>query len=141
MQFQKAINILHEQNCSCVVIKDNTVYQADGMGVKPIMQWLKQDESFFENAIVADKVIGKAAALLLVLGKAKGIYGNIMSESAIAVLEQYHIPYEYGEKVPFISNRTNTGMCPLEQSVVNIDTPKEAFVAIQNKIAELMSQK
>ncbi|WMJ22576.1 DUF1893 domain-containing protein [Paludicola sp. MB14-C6] len=141
MQLQKAINILKEQNYSCVVIKDDLVHCANGIGVKPIMQWLREDEAFFANAYVADKVIGKAAALLLVMAKAKSVYGKVMSESAIAILEKYHIRYEYDTKVSFIANRTNTGMCPLEQSVVAIDAPNEAYIAIQNKIAELMSSK
>ncbi len=138
---KKAINELNNSDYCCVAIKEDKVYYANGIGVKPIMQWLSQDEAFFENAVVADKIIGKAAALLLILSNVKAVYGRVMSDSAIEILTKYNVPYEYGEKVPNIVNRTNTGMCPLEQSVVDIDTPNEAYIAIKQKISELMKDK
>ena len=138
---RKAIDELNFNEYSCVVLKNNELFHANGIGVKPIIQWLAIDINFFANTLVADKIIGKAAALLLILGKAKAVYGKVMSQGAIDILTKYNIHYEYGEKVEYIANRTNTGMCPLEQSVVDIDTPNEAYVAIKQKISVLMAQK
>ena len=45
---------------------------------------------FFQEADVADFVIGKAAALR----KVGSIYARLISEHAIKVLDKYQIPYE-----------------------------------------------
>lgn len=53
---------------------------------------------------MADIVIGKAAAMLLIYGKVHKIYTRLISEHAIAILDKYHITYEYDKKVPYIMN-------------------------------------
>ena len=79
---------------------------------------------------------GKAAALLL--SNAAEVYGSVMSETAQEVLDTYQVPYSCGERVPFIQNRTRTGMCPLEDAVRDISDPAKGFDAIEARIAELM---
>lgn len=44
----------------------------------------------------------------------KEIYADVMSEYAIPVLNENGILYEYLEKVDYIKNKDNTGMCPME---------------------------
>lgn len=139
-EIQKAIAELEKNEYSCVVLKDDKLYRFNGIGVKPIISNLDINKTFFEDALIADKIIGKAAALLLVLGKIKMVYGAVMSQTAIEVFENNKTSYQFGEKVPFISNRSNTGTCPLEQAVAEIDQPDKAYIAIKNKIAELMKQ-
>jgi len=139
-EIQKAIAELEKNEYSCVVLKDDKLYRFNGIGVKPIISNLDINKTFFEDALIADKIIGKAAALLLVMSKIKMVYGAVMSQTAIEVFENNKTSYQYGEKVPFISNRTSTGMCPLEQSVADIDQPEKAYIAIKNKIADLMKQ-
>lgn len=129
----------NQENC-CFIAKlaDGSIYKADGRGVKPILTKLYTDRKYFKNAIVVDKVIGKAAAMLLIDSGAKFIHGELMSEYAIEVLKEYKIPYSYGKKAEFIKNRTNTGMCPLESSVQNIKDVTLAFDVAVKKVEELM---
>lgn len=141
MQIEQLISSINNNEYCCAIIKNNEVHTSNHKGIKPLMQWLKQDFNFFENGDVADKIVGKAAALLLVLGKAKSVYGKVMSEGAVSVLEENNISYSYGELVKHIINRTNTGICPMEQTVLSITSPTEAYEALQKKIAELMSAK
>ena len=49
---------------------DTELRTDDRRGILPLMQWLSDGE-FLRGAVVADKVIGKAAAFLLVLGGGK----------------------------------------------------------------------
>lgn len=137
---QAKVNLIKE-NASCSVIRGDFIYTSKDKGVKPILSNLKIEEDFFLDAYVADRVIGKAAALLLVKGKVKEIYGELISEHAIKVLEEYSIPFSYDTKVPYIMNRTHNGMCPLEESVLNITNPSEAYIAICNTVAKLMAAK
>ena len=40
----------------------------------------------------------------------------------------------------YIVNRTNTGMCPMEMTVKDIDDLNEAEAALRNKVRELAAQ-
>ncbi len=134
--------ILQDEACSFAISTCNDkVIQKTGIGVKPIMEMIREDLDSMSGAAVADKVIGKAAALLLVSAGVKAIYGELMSETAQAVLEQHGIQYAYGTLVPYIENRTQDGMCPLEACVQHIDQPELARAAVEKQIAILMQSK
>ena len=107
--------ILYTKNASLVVgysngeIKD--YYQDKVNDIKNI---LRNDENALKDASIADKVIGKLAASLLVVAEVKEIYADVISEYAIPILEENKIKYEYKTKVPYIINKDKTCMCPME---------------------------
>lgn len=138
-ELEEILKIYNQEDC-CFTAKlaDGSIYKADGRGVKPVLTKLHIDRNYFKDAIIVDKVIGKAAAMLLIDSGAKFIHGELMSEYAIEVLKKYKIPYSYGKKAEFIKNRTNTGMCPLESSVQKLKDVKLAFDVVEEKVQELM---
>lgn len=107
--------ILHEKKASLVVCYENgdiKEYYQDR--IKDIKNILKEDENALKGAVIADKVIGKVASSILTVAGVKEIYADVMSKYAILVLEENNVKYEYLEKVDFIRNKDNTGMCPME---------------------------
>ena len=141
-RLKTAINILDEQQKSCVILDENgEVRTSDAIGIKPLMTELRVNKQAFAGCVIADKVIGKAAALMAVLGKAEAVYGRIMSQNAEEFLKNAGIEYRYGELVSYIENRTKDGRCPMEETVLEIDSPLEAFEALEKTIAKLMAQK
>lgn len=136
----EAVSRLYRENLSCVVEKEGNTYTSRQFGIKPLMQFLRENRRFFEGAVVADKVIGKAAALLLIDGGVSEVFGAVMSESAAAFLSAYNVPFGYCELVPMIENRTHTGMCPMEETVLQLSDPSEAFSALEKTIARLMQE-
>ena len=125
---------------TCVLIRDEEIFSSTARGVAPLLQWLDKGKDF-HGFSCADKVVGKAAAFLYVLLGVKEVYANVVSESAEKVFLQYNVPLFYQTKVPAIRNRTNTGFCPMEQSVLSIDDPLEAKIAIENTLQALRTQK
>ena len=114
-KLEEVKNLLYSKNASLVVCYENgeiKEYYQDR--VKDIKEILQKDENALKGAIIADKVIGKLAGSLLTVGGVKQIYADVISEYAIPVLEANYVEYEYKTKVPFIVNRDNTGMCPME---------------------------
>lgn len=140
LNLDQAINILENEDISFVVIKNNEIIKDKAIGIKPIFQRIKQDKNFFKNAIIADKIIGKAAALLLVSSGIREVYGQTMSKTAIEVLENHKTYYRYGKKVDFIHNRDNTGLCPMEETVKEIHNPENAFIPLGKTIDALMAK-
>ena len=133
---ERAKIILEDNSLSCVVIdtQKNKEFTSADSGIKPLLLWLKEDIDYFKDKVVADKVIGKAAAMLLIKGKVKELYATIISEHACSVLESNNIPYSFDKKVPYIINRTKTGMCPMESAVLDTDDIDNAYDILKAKI-------
>ena len=137
----QALDLLQKENYTCIMVKENSVYASKDNGIKPILQPLNQDENFFAEGWVADRVIGKSAAMLLVKGQVKGIYGEIMSEHALKFLNQCKIEIAYETLVPYIENREKTGMCPMETLVLDTEDTTEAFEWLNRKVKEMGEKK
>lgn len=122
-----AKNILKSTNSTIVVVGGENIYTSKERGVKPLLHLLTEKKGFLKGASVADKVIGKAAALLMVLGEIKEVHTLIISEPAVKVFEKYNIPCFYDKKVTRIVNRTGDGLCPMETLCLDVENPQEAF--------------
>lgn len=127
MSLEKAKSILLSSASTIAVVSNGEVFTSQERGVKPLLFLLKEKKEFLKGASVADKVIGKAAALLMVLGEIKEVHTLIISEPAIKVFEKHNIPCFYDKKVTRIVNRTGDGLCPMETLCLDVENPQEAF--------------
>lgn len=118
------------------LIASNGYYSTDS-GIKPIIFKLEQDLHYFKDLYVVDKIVGKASAMLLVLSGVKQIHALVLSKSAKAVLEKYHIGYTYEQLVEYIINRKGDGLCPMEDTVKDIDDLNIAYQALKDKINKM----
>ena len=133
---EQAREILEREGYTCVLRAGDAVYTSRLRGVAPLLGWL--DEGSVEPGFVAaDKVVGRATAYLYRLLGAKAVYARVISDGALAVLEEAGIPAEYGERVPFIRNRAGDGMCPMEAATASSTTAEEALAAIRQKLQQL----
>lgn len=130
MSLEKAKSILLSSASTIAVVSDGEVFTSQERGVKPLLHLLTEKKGFLKGASVADKVIGKAAALLMVLGEIKEVHTLIISEPAIKVFEKHNIPCFYDKKVTRIVNRTGDGLCPMETLCLDVENPQEAFERI-----------
>ena len=121
---------------TCVMCKGETVYASHKTGISPLLDLLTE-QTDLTGFSAADKIVGKAAALLMVLAKVKDVYGEVMSEAGLAVLQRHGIPCAYGTLVRHIINRRGDGICPMEETVLSIEDSAEAFDALLKKRAAL----
>ncbi|MCL2300858.1 MAG: DUF1893 domain-containing protein [Firmicutes bacterium] len=96
-------------------------------GILPPLRWLRENPDSLRGADAADRVIGKAAALLFAYGGVRSIWAARMSEAARDFLRTTDILFDYDELVPAILNRDGTDICPMERRALGIDGPVEAF--------------
>ncbi len=133
---EKAKELLFSGKYTCVLCKGERVYSSSQRGVAPLLSWLNFEEDL-RGFCAADKVVGKAAAFLYVLLGTAEVYADIVSDPAVETLRKFGIPCFYGEKVKAVRNRTDTGFCPMETSVLDIEEPEAALDAILKKLEEL----
>lgn len=133
---KNAIEILKSDDYTCVIVSGDSIYTSHDRGVKPLLDWFYSDIDTNGYA-AADKVIGKAAAYLYALLEIKEVYTKVISEPAYEVMKKHSIEVHYEQLVEAIRNRTNTGFCPMETAVMDIDNADDALIAIKKKISEL----
>lgn len=134
----QACEMIKTPGISCVVIDgEKIVHTADGRGVAPLLDLYGNHREMLKGARVVDRVVGKAAAMILILGQAAYAYGDVMSESAQDYLAKRGVPFSYGVCVDRISGQDGTGVCPIEASVLSIDEPEAGLAAIRHRVAEL----
>lgn len=136
---EQAREILEQNNDTCVFFDGTHTYTSKERGVKPLLQML-QSKTDVKDFSVADKVVGKAAAFLYVLLGVKELHANVISQHALTVLQEHNIDVSYGELVEAIRNRTNTGFCPMETAVLQIEDAEAALQAVFEKQRELLTK-
>lgn len=129
------LKILNDENLTCIVEQDGNIYKDTANGIRPILRLYEEQQ--LTNAIVADRVIGKAAAMLIVLGGARELHTMIISEHACTYLKKHNVSFTYERCVPYIINRNKDGMCPMEQTVLDCDDEQEAYHRLLQKLASL----
>lgn len=107
---------LYDNDLKLVVMKNGEPMATSvDRGIKPIYDVYTKELHHLDGAYIADRVTGKAAAMLLAEGGVKGVYTDLISDAAIEVLDQFPILVEYRKRVPFILNREGDDMCPIEK--------------------------
>ena len=117
-----------KQNLSdfaCIAYKKEVlVYSSKMRGIAPLVELCdinKENDELF----VADKVIGKAAALLCIKCNVRMLFAKVISDAAIKILHDYGVDTRFDERVAFIENRTGTGKCPMEALAADTVSPDE----------------
>lgn len=132
MTLENCILMLRRLNCSCVIGNGKRMTFCSQRGVKDLLELLHTEPQLLDGAMIADKVVGKGAAALMVLGGVKSVYAGVISEPAIALLDDAGIALAYSERVPNIINRAGTGICPVEELCAGCATPEECLPLIED---------
>lgn len=134
---QNLIDYLFTGKCSCVIRNGNEIRVFRERGVKDLYRLLKEEPAFLHGAFVADKVVGKAAAALMILGGVKEIFAEVISQPASKLFSRATVHAEYFLMVPYIINRSQTDWCPLERGCANAVSAEECLPIIENFIADI----
>lgn len=137
--FILARDLLINEDYSLVIYKDGRIILTSReKGLKPLMMAIAQYKEEIKGAILADKIIGKAGALLAIHGGISEVYAHTISDCAKDILNKNGIRLESNRVVPYIINREGTDKCPMEKLVENIEVPEEAYKAIIDFISRQM---
>lgn len=125
---------------TCVFVCGEEVRTSELSGVRPLMGLVNSDEDL-KGWSAADRVVGRAAALLYVYLGVAEVFAQVLSKSAEEVFLAHKILYSCDILTEGIINRTGDGLCPMEQATKGIFDPEEGMNAIRTKLKELASNK
>ena len=134
----KAKKTFQSGTFTCVLCKGKSRVESQLRGVAPLLDLLDMGMDF-SGYCAADKVVGKATALLYCLLEIRAIYTPVISQPALEVLHCHGIDVEYDLCVPAILNRRKDGFCPMETATKSISDPQIALEVIQKTLGKLHS--
>ena len=140
---ERAIAGIEAGDFGCAIIRNNVIiHKGRGKGVSPLLELASTAEGLkkMESALVVDRIIGKAAAMIVVMGKVTHAYGLTMSKSGEEYLHAHGVETKNNRCVDAISDRTGRGICPMERSVMEVDDPVEGYEKLQETLAYLRSK-
>ena len=106
-----------------VNFQDKIIFSSCGKWLYPLFDledYLTEHPLDMSQVEIRDKVIGKAAALLILRLGTGRVYGETMSDLGITVFESAGLPYSFGQRVPRIA-------CKTEELLADVDDIEEAY--------------
>ncbi|MCK5739675.1 DUF1893 domain-containing protein [bacterium] len=99
------------------------IFTSQGKWLHPLFEFeafLEQADVAVDNLTLRDKIIGKAAALLIVRLGINTVFAGVLSEPGKAALETFGITFDYDTLVPRIA-------CMTEELLQSVNSPEEAW--------------
>lgn len=126
-----ARNRLKEESLSlCIVRNGEILFENKSTGIRDVFGIVKNNS--IEGSSVADKIIGKAVALLFIGAGVKGVFGISINKKALDILKKNDIKVEYDNLVDRLISNNN--VCKFEKAVLGIDNPKDAAEILEKII-------
>lgn len=137
----KAKRLLDSKNVTLALVGAREyAYISDLRGIAPMANFISEEKNL-EGFCAADRVVGKAAAMLFILAKIKEVYAQVITHEAANLLISHGITVSYETIVDKIRNRAGTDICPMEKCVRDISDPREAFETIKDTLDRLSAGK
>ena len=118
------------------LVRGVDVLVRDERGIAPMMELLAEGKDLIGFS-AADRVVGKAAAMLFVKAKIRELFAETISRSAAEFLEENGMPFSYRTMTEYIVNRDGTGRCPMENAVLLCADAESGYRILKEKLAAL----
>jgi ABC-type uncharacterized transport system ATPase subunit len=132
--------ILEKTGNSLMIYKNGElIFESSLKGIRPHLKAIDELGAELEGSLMVDKILGRAAAFLVIYSKAAEAITAIVSSSGKMVLDRFGILLSYQDEVPHIKMENGIIYCPFERMVQGIEEPVEAYNAIVEKMKSFIS--
>jgi len=121
---------LTSKNTLRVYDGNKLIFTSDKDRLLPLVEYIDKLASKHRDVVIFDKIVGRAAALLLIKAGCREVYSPLGSRLAIEALEQYGIKHHLTQIVPCIRTPDNN-MCPMEALSIGKE-PEEFYNLIRS---------
>jgi hypothetical protein len=126
---------LEKTGNSLMIYKNNElIFESNLGGIRPHLLAIKELGTDLEGTLIVDKILGRAAAFLVIYSKAAEAIAAVVSTPGKQVMEAFGVKFSYREEVPHIKMENGVIYCPFERMVQGIDEPTVAYRAIVEKM-------
>lgn len=138
-RLKPVIERLAAGNCTLVIENGGEMHDFSGRGVGDLFRLLHQMPECLRGACVADKVVGRAAAALMIAGGIRALHTRVVSRLALDLFTRCGATIEVNADVvvDHVINRTQTDWCPLERRCADAQTVEACLERIDIFMNEL----
>lgn len=126
------------EGATLAVVKEGVAETSAARGVRPLYELLTRRE-FLKGASVADKIVGRGAAAIMVTGGVAAVWTPVISHGALEIFSGSDVAVSYESVAEAIINRKGTGLCPVEQLTEGCRSAGECMPAIEKFLKTLSS--
>lgn len=129
---------LKEKNLTLSIVKDGKVlFETRSHGIIGLLQAIEKLGKELMESSVADKIVGRAAALLCAYSGMVSVFAVTISEEGRKVLKNNNILYQFEKQVLNILNNKRTDLCPFEKLTAGLTNLKEAYEKMKSFVSTL----
>jgi hypothetical protein len=133
-----AKNQLYDKQLTLAIVKNGQVlFQTDSHRISGFIGAIDKFGAQLNGASVADRVAGKALALLCVYAGIREVYAEVLSRKAKAVFEENKVAVEWKQLVDNVLDLNKTSVCPFEKAAAGISDPKDSYVAFKAMLEKM----
>ena len=130
--------MVNSENNLMIFRDDTLVFESQGRGIAPLIEAIDTlGRENLSGVATADRVVGKAAALLNLYMGAVEVHAGVISSGAKALLSGHGVQYQFLEETDVVKAKDGVVFCPFEKLVWDVSDPEEAHALIRAKLAEL----
>lgn len=119
---------LGEEGLTLSIVKDGQVlFETASHGISGLLRAIQELGERLSGASVADKIVGKAIALLCLYARIEGVYGSVMSGEAKKLFEENKVHAEWEELIGNVLDSCKSATCPFDRLAAGITDPEEAY--------------
>ena len=123
---------LYDKQLTLAIAKNGRIiYETDAHRISGFMRAIDTLGIQLCGASVADKVAGKALALLCIFAGIREVYAEVLSKKAQDIFNQNQVTYQWLQIVDNVLDLTKTGVCPFEKAAAEITNPDESYDAFK----------
>ncbi len=119
---------LYEENLTLAIVKNGRLlYSTKNSKISGFLEAIDKLGVQLEGASLADRVAGRAVALLSAYVKIREVYASVVSRRALSVFKQYKIITSWNELVDNVLDEKKSGVCPFEKAAAELTEPRTAY--------------
>lgn len=127
------------EGATLAVVKEGVAETSAARGVRPLYDLLTRSPEFLRGASVADKIVGRGAAAIMVTGEVASVWTPVISKGALEIFSSSDVAVSFESVAEAIINRRGTGLCPVEQLTEGCHSSAECMPAIEKFLKTLLS--
>jgi hypothetical protein len=114
------------------------IYSSSDRGVSPLLGAIEEvGLEGLKGVLTADRIVGRAAALLNVYMGASAVHALVISAGAEELFKGHGVAFDFVEETDMVKDVDGVLFCPFERLVQGISDPEVAFIAIRDKLSEM----
>jgi len=123
---------LYSKQLTLAIVKNNKVlFETDSHRISGFIHAIDTLGMQLNGASVADRVAGKALALLCIYAGVREVYAEVLSKKAQALFKENKVFCQWEQLVDNVLDLNKTGVCPFEKAAAEISDAADSYVAFK----------